>query len=179
MTRQPGDYFAIEYGDDLERWVHAAYGWLNCTDLRLSGVSKLVAPIEPIEQELQRVPARVCIEFPHNDTDRRLVLHWQAKCETGGIAEFKVGNDILARSLFLCGVHKGQERDCMRQFNRIIRRGGRLTFGFETPRLCSLRERPLCATVYSIDKNDTAGYIAIMAPLRAFTAAYFRTRFVA
>jgi hypothetical protein len=174
---QTGTYYLIEYGSDLDLWKMGGPNWHNCLDFRKSEIPLVQAQIGACDETLRSNPNGCDIVLPRNGGPG-FTLIWRPTNPTHGLLECRDGREEVSSSLFLTGVGRQAERKALNAFNSFARGKRRIRYSPETPGIASLKQRPLCVTVYRIDKNDLRHGFALLA-VKAFAVAFFRSRFVA
>lgn len=175
---QSGDYYRVDYDPHLDRYSANLPGWWNVHDYlgqpRMldcgwfeSSAAGLTAKSPVIKI------GRLAKDFPV------VVSSCLGQGRTWLRVDLSLDRTLAASVLLLCGVDKGAETPQLRAFNATAGRQPRGREEEGWPRPFRVRERPLCAAVWLIDKNDSAANISLNFGLQALAAAYFRSKWVA
>lgn len=178
QTRRSGDYFRVDYDAHLDQYSFHHPGWWNAHEYFAR---------TPLLDHGWR-EAAVAGLAAESDTIRlgRLGPEWPAvaaSCVARGPGwlrvELSLGGAPAVSVLLLCGVNRPAEAAALRAFNATAGRQPRVRRAHGPPRPYRLRERPLCAALWWIDKNDSAANNTANLALQALAAAYFRSKWVA
>ena len=173
-----GDYFTVEYDEMMRRYSHHRPHWRNVHEYRGTDRPFDALWFDVISRSIKDEDPRIMLE--HNVPQiPELNIVVKGRGATHLRADTYFDGDLGLESVLLCGVHKRDEKAALLAFNRDAGTTRRTSVepGWRRPYLLS--ERPLCATVWHLERNDSYRNIAAESSLQALAAAYFRFQWVA
>ena len=175
---QSGNYYRIDYDAYLDRYSANHPDWWNVHDYL--GHPRLLDG-----GWYETIAAGLAAKLPMIELGR-LANEWPAvsvaclrRDRKWLRADLSLGGSLAASTLLLCGVDKAAETLQLREFNTTAGKQprGRVKDGWSRP--YRVRERPLCASVWLIDKNDSTANNTVNSALQALASAFFRSKWVA
>lgn len=172
-----GQYFRVDYDEDFDRFSFHRPDWWDVREYLAERRTIDVGWYGSARDAL--AAGQRTITVGRLTDDMPLATATVLNGDVGSLTlALHVNHVIGAKVLLLCGVHKSAERKRLLEFNKTAgTAGGYIEPGWVRP--YRLRERPLCAAVWLIDKNDAFSTATLNSALQALSAAYFRSKWVA